>query len=79
MCSHPVLARAVFRLMQEQPGLSAATGPFAKTRLPQPGEDSKFFVVAVFFATMLGSRPARALLFPLTPPTQQKREPHAAG
>ena len=34
--------------MQEQPGASAAAGPFAKIRLLQPGEDGKFFVVAVF-------------------------------
>ena len=46
-CSHPVLARPVFRPMQQQSGLSAVAGPFAKVRLPQPGEDGKFFVVAV--------------------------------
>ena len=32
----------------------------------QPGKDGKFFVVAVCFATILRSRPVRALLFPLT-------------
>ena len=30
------------------PALFSATGPFAKIRLPQPGKDGKFFVVAVF-------------------------------
>ena len=48
LCSHPVLAHPVFRPMQQQPGLSAVAGPFVKARLPQPGEDGKFFVVAVF-------------------------------
>ena len=47
---YPVLACLVFRLMQEQPGLSAAAGPFAKIRLPQPGKDGKFFVVAAFLS-----------------------------
>ena len=43
--SHDVLARPVFRSMQQQPGLSAATGPFAEVQLPQPGVDSKFCCV----------------------------------
>ena len=43
--SHDVLACPVFRSMQQQPGLSAATGPFAEVQLPQPGVDSKFCCV----------------------------------
>ena len=46
--SHPVLAHSVFRPMQQQPGLSVATGPFAKLRLQSVAE-GKFFVVVVFF------------------------------
>ena len=45
----PVLACPVFRPMQQQPGLLAVAGPFVKVRLSQPGEDGKFFVVAVLF------------------------------
>ena len=39
---------------------------FAKVRLVQPGDDvrRKFFVVSVFFATMLCSHPAHTHLFP---------------
>ena len=46
--SHPVLTRLIFRPMQQQPGLSAATGPFAKVRL-QADVEGKVFFVGVFF------------------------------
>ena len=46
--SHPVLAQPVFRRMQQQPGLSAATRPFAKVRL-QSDVEGKIIVVVVFF------------------------------
>ena len=64
-CSHPVLARPVFRPMQEQPGLSVAAGPFAKVRLLQPGDDVSSLLFLCFFATMPRSRPAHTLFFPL--------------
>ena len=69
--SHPVLARPIFRPMQEQPGLSVATGPFAKVRLLQPGEEVSSLLLLCSFVMIFCSRPAH-LPVPVPPPSRKR-------
>ena len=60
-----VLLVSFLRYRADTPSLPvpfSATGPFAKIRLPQPREDGKFFVVAVFLSRCF----ARALPVPFS-------------